>query len=308
MSDYQSIRISPLGTPTESAFTALIVTRETCPPGSKYVNPPLAMLTLFLTEQGEATIEAGEQTLYHRPGSLVMVNAGLPLLERVGASASWKVSYLMLSGAWADAMGNILEERGKGCLMYQPASLPWQRQFHELCELGVEQERGWEWSFLSGCAALFGWIARYPPSTDGTETLVDRVERLLAADIGRAWNVEELAGALGMTARQFGYRFSKEVGIAPALWLRERRVIAARRLLREGRAVSETADILGFANPYHFSRLFKSVTGLAPSLLRKSPHSPLHKLPVLEAQETDSKATDETVPPVQPDIVEGTAE
>ena len=279
MSHYQSVRISPLGTPIEPALTGLIVTRETCPPGSEYVNPPLAMLTLFWTERGEATIETGGQILYHRPGSLVLVNAGLPLLERVGASASWKVSYLMLSGAWADALRNLLEERGRGCLAYQPAPLPWQRQFRELCELGFGQERGWEWAFVSGCAALFGGIERYPPSGAGAETLLDQVERLLAVDTSRAWNVEELARALGMTARQFGYRFGKTTGAAPAFWLRERRIMAARRLLREGQSVSETADILGFANPYHFSRLFKSVTGVSPSLLRTASQSPLHTLP-----------------------------
>ena len=130
--------------------------------------------------------------------------------------------------------------------------------------------------FLSGCAALFGWVERYPPAPDGADRLLDEVERLLDTDRQRAWSVDELAGALGMTTRQFGYRFSKAVGCAPALWLRERRIAAARRLLSEGRSVSETADALGFANPYHFSRLFKAVAGVPPSSVRRPLGSALH--------------------------------
>ena len=273
---YRSTRIAPHDAPMSHVITSLNVVREVCPPGDEYRHQALGALTLFLTEQGEAEAEAGGQILPHSPGSLVLLNAGLSLRERVSPAQSWKVGYIMLAGPWAEALGGLLDERGRGCAMYQPAPLPWQRQFEELLDIGFTQGSGWQWAFLSGCAALFGWIERCPPAEEGADRLLDEVERLLDADTRRAWAVEELAGALGMTARQFGYRFSKATGRAPALWLRERRVQSARRLLGEGRSVSATADALGFANPYHFSRLFKAVAGVPPSSLRFRPASALH--------------------------------
>jgi AraC-like DNA-binding protein len=44
----------------------------------------------------------------------------------------------------------------------------------------------------------------------------------------------------------------------------------ARRLLGEGRRVSEVADRLGFANPFHFSRRYKRFYGVAPSEARRA--------------------------------------
>ena len=274
----EAVHILPVA-PLCDAITSLDIVREVCPPGSAYVNEPLSALTLFLTEQGEAEVGVGGQVIPHRPGGFVLVNRGLMMRERVGPSAGWKVGYMMMSGPWADALGSALNERGRGCAHYPAAPPHWQRQFRELLELGLSQEGRWHWPFLSGCAALFGWVERYPPAPEGTDRLLDDVERLVDTDRQRAWSVDELAGALGMTARQFGYRFSKATGRAPALWLRERRIAAARRLLREGRSVSETADALGFANPYHFSRLFKAVTGVPPSALRVLPGSALHTVP-----------------------------
>ena len=48
--------------------------------------------------------------------------------------------------------------------------------------------------------------------------------------------------------------------------------IAAEHLVENGGLVKEAAQRVGFADPYHFSRAFKSVHGVAPrDLLRYRP-------------------------------------
>jgi AraC-like DNA-binding protein len=45
-------------------------------------------------------------------------------------------------------------------------------------------------------------------------------------------------------------------------------ILAAELLVESGGLVKEAAQRVGFADPYHFSRCFKAVHGLAPSQLR----------------------------------------
>jgi AraC-like DNA-binding protein len=48
---------------------------------------------------------------------------------------------------------------------------------------------------------------------------------------------------------------------------------AARLLETTSLNVKEIADVLGYDDPFYFSRLFKSVNGLAPREYRKSRHN-----------------------------------
>ena len=57
------------------------------PSGQCVFNPPLSMLSRFLTEQGEAEANLGGHILTHQPGSLMLLTPGLPLQARYCASA-----------------------------------------------------------------------------------------------------------------------------------------------------------------------------------------------------------------------------
>jgi hypothetical protein len=53
--------------------------------------------------------------------------------------------------------------------------------------------------------------------------------------------------------------------MSTAAFVRLRRCQHARELLQSGASVTVTAERLGFANPFHFSRVFRQVTGDRPS-------------------------------------------
>jgi AraC-like DNA-binding protein len=60
--------------------------------------------------------------------------------------------------------------------------------------------------------------------------------------------------------------FRRFAGFAPYHYLTRRRIEAATaRLSQSGCLVKEVAEEFGFADPYHFSRAFKRVHGIAPS-------------------------------------------
>jgi AraC family transcriptional regulator len=62
--------------------------------------------------------------------------------------------------------------------------------------------------------------------------------------------------------------FRRYQGTSPYQYLMRRKMnLAAEHLIENGGLVKEAAQRLGFADPYHFSRAFKSVHGVAPQAL-----------------------------------------
>jgi transcriptional regulator GlxA family with amidase domain len=67
----------------------------------------------------------------------------------------------------------------------------------------------------------------------------------------------------------FRKRFKEHFGISPQQYVIDIRIQRAKQLLVEGSlSLSLIAESCGVTNQYHFSRLFKERTGLAPSEYR----------------------------------------
>ncbi len=64
--------------------------------------------------------------------------------------------------------------------------------------------------------------------------------------------------------------FSEQTGQTPVAYLRELRIHRAQNLLGMGRSIKEAGLEAGFDDQYYFSRVFREVTGQAPSAWRSS--------------------------------------
>lgn len=63
--------------------------------------------------------------------------------------------------------------------------------------------------------------------------------------------------------------FTRDVGVAPGVYLRQLRALKARRLLYAGQSPSPVAQELHFADQAHFTRVFKEVHGIPPGAFRR---------------------------------------
>ena len=76
----------------------------------------------------------------------------------------------------------------------------------------------------------------------------------------------EIAERVGVDSSYLCRLFQRYGSLSPRKYLTRLRMQYAMTLLtREGLGVSSVAEALGFENPFHFSRVFKSVHGLLPS-------------------------------------------
>jgi AraC family transcriptional regulator len=95
-----------------------------------------------------------------------------------------------------------------------------------------------------------------------------RCKALIDAEAERLGTLEEIATATGVEASSVCRWFRRYQGTSPYQYLLRRKMnIAAEHLVENGGLVKEAAQRVGFADPYHFSRAFKAVHGVAPRAL-----------------------------------------
>ena len=127
------------------------------------------------------------------------------------------------------------------------------------------------------CAQLFellllkiedaaGAVAQGDPAQENFQ----RCKALIDAEAERLMTLREIASEAGLEESSVCRLFRRYQDTSPYQYLLRRKMNLAAAFLVEGRGrVKEAAQRVGFADPYHFSRCFKAVHGVAPSALLK---------------------------------------
>lgn len=107
-------------------------------------------------------------------------------------------------------------------------------------------------------------VSTRAPSVRGLAQSLRRARELLNDAPAENWRLADLAAASGLSRFQVLRGFSKETGMTPHAYLMQRRADMARRLIRQGLALSEVAFAAGFADQSHMNRIFVSKYGITP--------------------------------------------
>ena len=107
-----------------------------------------------------------------------------------------------------------------------------------------------------------------PQASEPAREAFLRCKALIDAQAEQLSTLEEIGRAAGVEASSVCRWFRRYQGTSPYQYLLRRKMnIAAEHLVENGGLVKEAAQRVGFADPYHFSRAFKSVHGVAPRAL-----------------------------------------
>ena len=100
---------------------------------------------------------------------------------------------------------------------------------------------------------------------------LERIIHLIDTNINCATiSSQQLADMVPTSRSQLNRRIRNITGMSTTLFIRQRRMIVAKRLLRDtSRSIGEIETICGFDSPGYFSRMFKTMTGMTPSEYRK---------------------------------------
>ena len=95
--------------------------------------------------------------------------------------------------------------------------------------------------------------------------------RFIHENLHRPFTRAELARTMELSEGRFHEVFARQVGIAPMSYVAQQRLHLAQRLLAtSSEKVSVVAQRCGFNDVFHFSRRFKSFSGLSPSHYREA--------------------------------------
>lgn len=123
---------------------------------------------------------------------------------------------------------------------------------------------------LAYCQRIY--LRQRTQTEHGESDILKRFHRLLSEYFSRGLQYEKgiptvayCASELAYSARYFGDLVHAETGGTAIGYIHDYVIGEAKTLLMKGLGVSETAGLLGFEYPHHFSRLFKRKTGQTPT-------------------------------------------
>jgi AraC-like DNA-binding protein len=108
-------------------------------------------------------------------------------------------------------------------------------------------------------------------STDDAPISLDRARERLRTALDSTLSLDELARDVGVNKFVLIRRFRAKTGATPHQYRMLMRIESARVGLARGVPMVEIAHEVGFADQAHFSRAFKRVLGVTPSVYARSP-------------------------------------
>lgn len=78
------------------------------------------------------------------------------------------------------------------------------------------------------------------------------------------YRIDEVCLELECSERYFYEVVSRDIGLSPKVWMRQERMVVARRMLTGGRSPDEVAEMLGFSSKNNFRREFLTHYRIGP--------------------------------------------
>ncbi|SEJ74607.1 transcriptional regulator, AraC family [Achromobacter sp. NFACC18-2] len=102
------------------------------------------------------------------------------------------------------------------------------------------------------------------PRSRGVPASLRHALALVDDDPAAALSLADLAAASGLGRYQVLRAFRRATGLTPHAYQMQRRLLLARRLIRQGMALADAAAAGGFADQSHMTRLFVRAYGVSP--------------------------------------------
>lgn len=119
---------------------------------------------------------------------------------------------------------------------------------------------------LSGLTGLLADLTAGQPSGGilSEEVQIDRLCAELKRKPERWWDGAQMAAFCNLSEAHLRRLFKARTGLSPKAYQDQVRIEKAGELLKNGFSVRMVSEILGYSDPYHFSRRFKSILGCSP--------------------------------------------
>jgi AraC family transcriptional regulator len=206
----------------------------------------------------------GDVTLEYEPFSFAFHPAGIIHSDSMGDATT--LFAMELSPRWEERVGTHFDT-SDWQLELQQGEAAWLGARLLNAFLSDQLE---EFEVDAIVSEMIGIALRLVDRDRASRAWVRDVEQMLQEDYGRRVTLAELSEATRLHPSSLARGFRLETGVTIGEYLNRIRVQHACRLIAEQHTpLAEIADACGFADQSHMTRVFKSVTGIAPGALRR---------------------------------------
>ena len=251
--------------------------------GQRTAMPDVAPITTRFNEhvfvlavEGRGQIEVGDVVRYAEPGDIIWLNTSGRYAHGCAPGAlGWAYLWIgVAAGGGLDAAFQMARTSDQPVFTGAPND-----ETTAMFERGIRAIKVSEATspaILSAAvgdilAEVLGRRARREGlvgSSQFEERLSKVVERI-RTDLDWPWTIPDMARLAALSPSQLHRTFKQHFSTSPISWLRRERINRARRLLADrALSIAEVGRRSGYADPYHFSRDFRRLSGLSPSSFR----------------------------------------
>ena len=109
---------------------------------------------------------------------------------------------------------------------------------------------------------LYGNVAQ-------TERVI-KAKQFIDKNYGLEIDLDTIAAAVNSSKFHLNREFKRHYGITPSHYLKDKRILEAKKLLSESSTVTHTCFTVGYDSLSTFSMLFRRCTGFSPRVFKKS--------------------------------------
>lgn len=93
---------------------------------------------------------------------------------------------------------------------------------------------------------------------------IARIYNFVDANYNGHCDVNEIASALNLELHYLSRMFKQKTGTTLKAYILQKRMYVAKQLLSDGKSVAYTANMVGYSDPFLFSKMFKKMYGVSP--------------------------------------------
>ena len=271
-----------LYTPSDFARSSLLNLQEigTLEAGKAHENrrQGLASCLFFVVHSGSGFLTFEGEDYPLSPGDCVFIDCRRPYAHRTPGEDGqlWSLSWVHFTGiSMAGIYGKYLERGGRA--VFRPEDIaPYLDLFSKLMAVAGSDDKIRDMRINEHLSALLTLIMSesWHPERAGARAVkrrsVQPVAAYLAEHFAEPVTLDELSERFYINKYYLARVFREYMGISIGTYIRSLRITRAKQLLRfSDLSAEEIGEITGFGALNYFSRAFKEVEGIPPSVFRR---------------------------------------
>lgn len=245
---------------------------QSCPPSHSWGFGIRDHYLIHLITSGKGVYETSGESYFLEAGHAFLIRPGTLVHYQADAQDPWEYYWVGFQGSDAHALLDLCGFKNTPVLNLLPHTNRLRLDIsaiHRMRGRDIASDvrmTGALYLFLSSLISLGSDAGRQ----HAKESPLKRAQQYINGNFFDTINVQDIARHAGVSRSQLYRLFMQETGVSPIAYLLKKRISVACSLFEtHSLSVAEAANSVGFTDPLYFSRVFKQIKGVSPSVYRE---------------------------------------